>query len=82
MAFNLLKKKWHKITVIILSVCTAVVLILAFLINLYWSPILAYKVKEIVFKSSDSLYTANFSSAEMHILRGTIVIYILCIFVN
>ncbi|MFI5136995.1 MAG: hypothetical protein ACHQIM_04155, partial [Sphingobacteriales bacterium] len=42
---------------------------------LYWSPILAFKVKEIVFKSSDSLYTADFSSAEMHVLRGTIVIY-------
>ncbi|HEY5325552.1 MAG TPA: hypothetical protein VIJ27_01010, partial [Mucilaginibacter sp.] len=48
---------------------------MAFLINQYWSPILAHKVKEVVFKSSDSLYNADFSSAELHVLRGTIVIF-------
>jgi hypothetical protein len=58
-----------------MAIVTAVVLILAFLVNLYWSPILAFEVKEIVFKSSDSLYTADFSSAELHVLRGTIVIF-------
>ncbi|HAL83161.1 MAG TPA: hypothetical protein DCO83_13795 [Mucilaginibacter sp.] len=73
--FKLLKYKWEKTTIIVMAIVTAVVLILAFLVNLYWSPILAFEVKEIVFKSSDSLYTADFSSAELHVLRGTIVIF-------
>jgi len=75
MAFKYIKRKWHKITVVISIVSVSLILILGFLINLYWSPILAYKVKEVVFKSSDSLYTADFSSAELHVLRGTIVIF-------
>jgi len=75
MAFKYTKRKWHKITVVISIVSVSLILILGFLINLYWSPILAYKVKEVVFKSSDSLYTADFSSAELHVLRGTIVIF-------
>jgi len=75
MAFKFTKRRWHKITIIISIVSVSLILILGFLINLYWSPILAYKVKEVVFKSSDSLYTADFSSAELHILRGTIVIF-------
>jgi hypothetical protein len=50
-------------------------LLLGLFINMYWSPILAKKVKEVVLKSSDSLYTVTFSSAELHILRGTIVIF-------
>ncbi len=75
MAFKFTKRRWHKIAIAVSIVFVSLILILGFLINLYWSPILAYKVKEVVYKSSDSLYTADFSSAELHVLRGTIVIF-------
>jgi len=75
MAFEFLKRRWQRIMVIILSVIIALILILGFLVNLYWSPILASKVKEVVSKSSDGLYKVDFSSADLHVLRGTIVIY-------
>ena len=52
-----------------------VLLILTFFINLYWSPILASKVKSTVLSSSDSLYTVDFSDAKLHIIRGEIDIY-------
>ncbi|GAC1304476.1 MAG: hypothetical protein NVSMB24_11940 [Mucilaginibacter sp.] len=74
-AFNFLKKRWQRVLARILLVVIAIVLILGFLINRYWSPILAAKVKDVVSKSSDGLYSINFSSADLHILRGTIVIY-------
>lgn len=56
-------------------IITSLVLILAVFVNRYWSPILAQKVKSVVLTSSDSLYTADFSSAELHILRGEIILY-------
>ncbi len=75
MAFIFSQQKWHKITSIILVTLGCLVLLLGLFINMYWSPILAKKVKEVVLKSSDSLYTVDFSSAELHVLRGTIVIF-------
>jgi hypothetical protein len=75
MAFKFSKRRWHKITAVISLVLAAFILILAFLVNRYWSPILASKVKEVVLKSSDGLYIVNFSSAELHVLRGTIVFF-------
>jgi hypothetical protein len=51
----------------------AIILVLAILINHYWSPILAKKVREVVLTSSNGLYKADFSDAELHILRGSIV---------
>jgi hypothetical protein len=75
MVFKFFKRRWQRIVVIILSVIIAVILILGFLVNLYMSPILASKVKEVVSKSSDGLYMVDFSSADLHVLQGTIVIY-------
>src|SRR5665213_1921547 len=74
-AFNFLKERWQRVTAIVLAVIIGLILILGFIINLYWSPILASKVKDVVAKSSDHLYTIDFTSAELHILRGTIVIF-------
>jgi len=75
MASTFLKRRWHKITVALVLIITSLVLILAVFVNRYWSPILAQKVKSVVLTSSDSLYTADFSSAELHILRGEIILY-------
>src|SRR6185312_12423871 len=75
MAFIFSPQKWHKIASVILVTAGVIILLLGLFINMYWSPILAKKVKDVVLKSSDSLYTVSFSSAELHILRGTIVIF-------
>ncbi|CAN5491983.1 hypothetical protein BH09BAC6_BH09BAC6_22920 [soil metagenome] len=75
MAFKFLKQKWQKVVAIILLSITALILLLALFINQYWSPILADKVKSVVATSSDGLYKADFSSAELHVLQGKIVIY-------
>jgi hypothetical protein len=53
----------------------AVVLLLALLINVYFSPILADKVKSAVLKGTDSLYKIDFADTKLHILKGEIVIY-------
>lgn len=75
MAFKFIKKRWQRIVVISLGAAIALVLLLGLVINIYWSPILASEVKKVVAKSSDGLYKADFSSAELHILRGKIVIF-------
>ncbi|MFI5160057.1 MAG: hypothetical protein ACHQHN_02215 [Sphingobacteriales bacterium] len=68
-------RKPHKIGIIITCAVIGVILILALLVNAYWSPILAKQVKKAVLKSSDSLYNINFSDADLHILKGEIDIY-------
>lgn len=72
---NFFKHKWQKILLIFLLIISGIILILAFFVNRYWSPILAGKVKSTVLTSSDSLYTIDFSDAKLHILRGEIAIY-------
>jgi len=75
MAFKLLKHRRHKIGFGILLGFILLLLALSLLINRYWSPILAQKVKSVVLTSSDSLYRVDFSDAELHVLRGQLVIY-------
>lgn len=75
MALNLFKHKKHKIGLTILLVLVGIVLILAFVVNQYWSPILAKRVKSVVYTSSEGLYTIDFSAAKLHILRGELDIY-------
>ena len=75
MARKIVIKKHHKIGAGVIIGLTVVILILAFLVNHYWSPILAKKVRSVVLESSDSLYRADFSSAELHIIRGQIIFY-------
>ena len=75
MAINLFKNKKQKIGLTVLLVLIGLVLILAFFVNQYWSPILAKKVKSVVYTSSEGLYTIDFSDAKLHILRGELDIY-------
>jgi hypothetical protein len=72
MAINLPLKRWQKITAIVLVAFIAIILIGAIFVNSYWSPILSSRVKEVVAKSTEGLYTVDFSSAELHVVRGTI----------
>ncbi len=75
MAIKFLKQKWQKRLFVFTLIFLGVILILAFFVNLYWSPILAKKVKSVVLTSSDGLYTIDFSDAKLHILKGEIDIY-------
>ncbi|MDO3626845.1 hypothetical protein [Mucilaginibacter sp. BT774] len=75
MAITLLKHKKHKIGLTVLLVLVGIILILAFIVNQYWSPILAKRVKSVVSTSSEGLYTIDFSDAKFHILRGELDIY-------
>ena len=75
MALKFLKNKWQRISSIVLLVLVVLVLIPAALINRYWSPILADKVKSELLINTDSLYKVDFTNAELHILQGKIVIY-------
>jgi hypothetical protein len=75
MAINLFKYKKHKIGLTILLVLVGIVLVLSFIVNQYWSPILAKRVKSVVYTSSEGLYTIDFSDAKFHILRGELDIY-------
>ena len=75
MSIKFLKHRWQKGLLILSLVTISIVLILAFLVNIYWSPILSGKVKNVILNSSDSLYSVDFSRADLHILRGEIDIY-------
>ena len=75
MIYKILKLRWQRITALVLLSCISLILIIALIINNYWSPVLAGKLTDAVSESSDGLYTIKFSSAELHVLRGSIVIY-------
>lgn len=70
-----MKHKWQKRLLTFFLIFVGLILILSFLVNLYWSPILAKKVRNVVLTSSDGLYKIDFSDAKLHIIRGEIDIY-------
>lgn len=51
----------------------AIVLILGCLVNLYWSPKLADKLRATVLSSTDSLYSLDFANVSLHFFSGRIV---------
>lgn len=75
MALNFIKHTWQKVVLISLLSLVALVLLAAFFINMYWSPILEGKVKTAVTEGTDSLYKVDFAHADLHILKGEIIIY-------
>lgn len=75
MGAKIIIHKRHKTLLAFLLIFLALILILIFLVNLYWSPILAKRVKSTVLTSSDSLYTIDFSNTKLHVIRGEIDIY-------
>jgi hypothetical protein len=75
MKLKFLPQRWQRITARILLGFVAFVLLAGFFINLYWSPILARTVKSTVLSSSDSLYSINFTDADLHVFREKIVIF-------
>jgi hypothetical protein len=75
MALNLIKHTWQKVVLVSFVSLVALVLLAALFINMYWSPILEGKVKTAVAEGTDSLYKIDFAHADLHILKGEIVIY-------
>ncbi len=75
MSTKFFKQKWQKRLLVTLGVLIGVILILALLVNRYWSPILASRVKSTVQTSTDGLYVIDFSDAKLHIIKGEIDIY-------
>jgi hypothetical protein len=75
MELKFLKQRWQRIVFKFVLIPVIAILLLALVVNQYWSPILANKVRDVVLTSSDSLYKVDFSDAELHILQGKIVIY-------
>ena len=75
MALSFLRHQWQKVAASVSLIILLLVLIPALLINRYWSPVLAVKLKQAVLTGTDSLYRVNFRDAELHILQGKIVIH-------
>lgn len=75
MASKFLKHKWQKVVFASFLIFITLLLFVAFLVNQYWSPILADKAKSTVLSSSDSLYNINFSDAKLNVLQGKITLY-------
>jgi len=75
MAVNFIKHTWQKIAWSALLILVVIGLVLGYFFNEHWSPILAKKLHDEVLKSSDSLYNANFTSAEFHLFQGKVVIF-------
>ena len=75
MVINFLSTKRSKIIAAAIVIPIVLLFIGALLINKILSPILASKVRDAVIKGSDSLYRADFSDAQLHILQGKIMLY-------
>ena len=74
MPFKFLKNTLQKILFITAIGICLLTSATVFLINRYWSPIVAEKLKEIVKNSTDGLYQIEFKEARLHIINGEIVI--------
>ncbi len=68
------RKKWFKRLVLPLSVLLVLMLMIALVINIYFSPMLSDQLKKTVFKLSNGLYQVDFEQSNLHILAGRIVI--------
>src|SRR5437588_10742427 len=67
---NFFKHKWQKILLIFLLIILSIILILAFFVNRYWSPILASKLKSTVLPGTEGFSTFDFRKAKLPELRG------------
>ncbi|MFD0750477.1 hypothetical protein ACFQZS_10010 [Mucilaginibacter calamicampi] len=75
MPISFLKTKRSRIIAAAIIIPVVLLLVAALLINTLLSPVLARKVRNAVIKGSDSLYRADFSDAQLHILQGKVMLY-------
>ena len=69
MKLKFLRHKWQKIAFSFVLVPVLIVFIIALILNHYLAPILATQVRDAVLTGSDSLYRADFTRAELHLLE-------------
>ena len=74
MQIKYFKHRWQKIVSAVSLVIILLVAAAAYVLDRYFSPILTARVKELVIKSTDSLYHVDFSSAELHVIEGSIIL--------
>ncbi|RYZ98602.1 MAG: hypothetical protein EOP47_18975 [Sphingobacteriaceae bacterium] len=69
-----LKQRWQRITFYTVLAIIGTLLLLTLAINIFVTPGLQDKLKSSIRESSDSLYSVNFSDADISVLRGNITI--------
>src|ERR1700748_1077535 len=74
MAVKFLKTRRQRVLFRVFVSTLAIICIIGVAINFYFSPKLDQKLKNTILTSTDSLYSLNFSKANLHVLQGKIVI--------
>jgi hypothetical protein len=68
------EQRWKKIALIVAASAIALFIAVILLVNFYWSPILGERIKATVLKSTDSLYSVNFSKSSLSFIKGELQI--------
>jgi hypothetical protein len=74
MVINFIKQRWKRIALAVATLAIIGAAVLILLINFYWSPILGDKLKATILKTTDSLYSVNFSKSSLSFLKGELAI--------
>jgi hypothetical protein len=74
MVINFIKQRWKRIALTVTALAIVCITVLVLLINFYWSPILGEKLKASILKTTDSLYSVNFSRSSLSFLKGELAI--------
>lgn len=71
---KLTRDKWFKRLIWPVAALLFLVLLIALIINIYFSPLLSNQLKKSVFKLSNGLYQVDFEKSSLRVLAGRIVI--------
>ncbi|MGI4022025.1 MAG: hypothetical protein ACRYFA_11000 [Janthinobacterium lividum] len=71
---KLTSNKWFKRLSLPVAGLLFLILLIALIINIYFSPVLSNQLKKSVFKLSNGLYQVDFEKSSLHVLAGRIVI--------
>ncbi|WP_345953538.1 hypothetical protein [Mucilaginibacter sp. PAMB04168] len=75
MKLSFLRHTWQKFLAAAFVVFLLMVTVVAYFVNRHWAPILATELRNTVLASSDSLYQADFTDAELHIVQGKVIVH-------
>jgi hypothetical protein len=75
MVVKFLRHKWQKVIFIVSLIIVVLIIVPLLVINKMAAPFISGKIKEAVLKGSDSLYSINFSDADVSLMRGKVVLY-------
>ncbi len=74
MVIRFIKQRWKRLALIGAITAVVVAVAVALMINYYWSPILGERLKATIFKSTDGLYSINFSRSSLNFANGELTI--------